>query len=39
MVGVMGGDASRSLRNGELKSSNTVSLVSPESDVVPLSVL
>lgn len=39
MVGVIGGDASRSLRNGEDDSSNTVSLVSPESDVVPLSVL
>ena len=39
MVGDIGGDDSRSLRNGELESSNTVSLVSQESDVVPLSVL
>ena len=39
MVGDTGGDASRSLRNGEDVSSNTASLASPESDVAPLSVL
>ena len=39
MVGDTGGDISILLRNGDDDSSNTLSLVSAESEVVPLSVL
>ena len=39
MLGEAGGDISRLLRNGDAVSSNTLSLVSVESEVVPLSAL
>ena len=39
MDGDTGGDISKLLRNGDAVSSNTVSLVSVESEVVPLSEL